>query len=300
MLLSHLFYRILNETTIADAEPDGVDAAIELPHKPDAYILVNHEEQLNVYTQIALKLRLQKKKGKEIIKKPSTFIKNFSVYVPSKTGRSVAKLVKWSEHDPSSHYVPEGKADIVLIDEAHLLTTQGNQGYSGSNMLADILRRARVVVMVFDPRQILHSSQRWPSAMLNELLNGGLISDDQICDYSFHEATLEGERFRLGRIQLTHQFRIEAQPETQSWLESFMLGNLKSLEALPHDTGKRNALYDKAKADGDWQLMHHEPEYLEQPYDLRVFDSPVKPMEAIKAKSETGRAARRGVESRAY
>lgn len=130
VLLSHLFYRILNETTMADTESDGVDAGIELPHKPDAYILVNHEEQLNVYTQIALKLGLQKKKGKEIVKKPSTFIKNFSVHVPSKTGRSVAKLVKWSEHDPSSHYVPEGKADIVLIDEAHLLTTQGNQGYS--------------------------------------------------------------------------------------------------------------------------------------------------------------------------
>ena len=65
------------------------------------YLLVNHDEQITVYEQIAEKLGLTAKYGK-VVSKPTTFINNHS------------------EDDP---------IDVAFIDEAHLLLTQGKQSY---------------------------------------------------------------------------------------------------------------------------------------------------------------------------
>ena len=77
-----------------------------------SYILVNHKEQVHVYNQIATKLGLQKESG-EVVMLPSQFINRFSLR---------------NEHGRGIPDQPQGLADIVLIDEAHLLMTQGNQG----------------------------------------------------------------------------------------------------------------------------------------------------------------------------
>lgn len=75
------------------------------------YLLVNHDEQITVYEQIAEKLGLTAKYGK-VVSKPTTFINNHS------------------EDDP---------VDVVFVDEAHLLLTQGKQSYHGENQLKDII-----------------------------------------------------------------------------------------------------------------------------------------------------------------
>ena len=49
--------------------------------------------------------------------------------------------------------------DVVFVDEAHLLFTQGNQGYSGKNQLDDIVKRAKVVAIVFDENQIVAAAK---------------------------------------------------------------------------------------------------------------------------------------------
>ena len=59
--------------------------------------MVNHDEQIIVYEQIAEKLGLTEKYGK-VVSKPTTFINNHS------------------ENDP---------IDVAFVDEAHLLLTQG-------------------------------------------------------------------------------------------------------------------------------------------------------------------------------
>ena len=69
------------------------------------YLLVNHDEQITVYEQIADKLGLTEKYGK-VISKPTAFINDHSV------------------DDP---------VDVAFIDEAHLLLTQGKQSYQGEN-----------------------------------------------------------------------------------------------------------------------------------------------------------------------
>ena len=111
---------------------------------------------MHVYNQIATKLGLQKESG-EVVMLPSQFINRFSLR---------------NEHGRGIPDQPQGLADIVLIDEAHLLMTQGNQGYSGKNHLYDILRRARVVIAVFDHNQIMQSSQQWDPAVLEKTSAG--------------------------------------------------------------------------------------------------------------------------------
>lgn len=90
-------------------------------------LLVNHDEQLIVYKQIMDRLGVTDEYG-QLIFKPTSFINNHS------------------ELDI---------VDVVFVDEAHLLLTQGKMSYRGNNQLQDILDRAKVVVAMFDSKQIL-------------------------------------------------------------------------------------------------------------------------------------------------
>ena len=150
-----------------------------------SYLLVNHDEQLKVYEQIANKLGLNPKKEK-VINKPTSFINN---------------------HDP------EDKVDVVIVDEAHLLLTQGKQSYQGKNHLKDLIERAKVVVAVFDKNQILSREQVWEEDELARLIND----------------TKEHDNY----IALRNQMRINASEETVRWIrtliDSGVVGN------VPHD-----------------------------------------------------------------
>lgn len=103
-------------------------------------LIVNHQEQITVYEQIALKLGLTEKYG-EVVYKPTRFINMHS---------------------------PADPIDVAFIDEAHLLLTQGKQSYKGNNQLQDILDRARVTVVMFDENQILTTEQFWEEELLEK------------------------------------------------------------------------------------------------------------------------------------
>ena len=107
------------------------------------YLLVNHDEQITVYKQIAEKLGLTDKYGK-IVCKPTSFI---------------------------NHHPVDAPVDVVFIDEAHLLLTHGRQSYQGNNQLEDIINRARVTVVMFDENQILTIDQYWESQILSRYRN---------------------------------------------------------------------------------------------------------------------------------
>lgn len=134
VLLSSVFYDLV-QTRSADTE-------LGLPADFAAFLLVNHDEQVTVYEQIAEKLGLHDKKRPHVMK-PTKFI--------------------------TEHQKAETKADVVLIDEAHLLWTQGKQSYRGKNQLKDILELADVVVAVFDPLQVLAGNQYWSKEQLKDL-----------------------------------------------------------------------------------------------------------------------------------
>lgn len=103
-------------------------------------MMVNHDEQKNVYSQIAQKLGLVDRYA-DVVCKPTSFINNHTVDEP---------------------------IDVAFIDEAHLLLTQGKQSYQGDNQLQDIINRARVTVVMFDENQILTTEQYWESEILNK------------------------------------------------------------------------------------------------------------------------------------
>ena len=170
VLMSNIFYDVVHENNLSDKEPLSVA------------MLVNQNEQLKVYEEIASKLFDKKDKVK--VEKPVTFIKNTD---------------------------PKEKADIVLVDEAHLLLTQSSQSYSndkrhpevqvGTNMLKDIIKRAKVVMAVFDPKQILSTEAIW---------------DDE--EFSL----LEQYAGKDNIIHLHNQMRIDASKATVDWIQDII------------------------------------------------------------------------------
>ena len=148
------------------------------------YLLVNHDEQITVYEQIAEKLGLTAKYGK-VVSKPTTFINNHS------------------EDDP---------VDVVFVDEAHLLLTQGKQSYHGENQLKDIIARARVTVVMFDENQILTTEQFWEAQILEHYRNQAKAAENHIV--------------------LDKQLRMQADPVTMDWIDSFT--KKRQLKEIPH------------------------------------------------------------------
>ena len=114
------------------------------------HLMVNHDQQLNVYQQIAKRLSL----GENVVHKPTSFIN-------------------------SKEYSENNKVDDAFIDEGHLLLTQGKQSYTGKNQLDDIMKRSRVTVVMFDEFQVLTAEEYWEPSELKR------IKDIAYCQRNF-------------------------------------------------------------------------------------------------------------------
>lgn len=202
VLMSSLFYELKQ---MAQEETEDV-----VFQKANSYLLVNHEQQLKIYQQIASKLGISSKKRPDLVSKPTTFINN---------------------------HTPDNKADVVIVDEAHLLWTQGKQSYRGKNQLYDLLERAKVVVAVFDINQILSTEQFWEDEELLQLEHG---------------ANLKGNLIRL-----ENQMRINADQNTVDWIRAIIddrqinpiLKDTKEydLRVFNHPEDLHQAIKEKAK-----------------------------------------------------
>lgn len=131
---------VLNSSAFYDLYMKAEAAGIE---NFQCYLMVNHDEQIMVYEQIAKKLGLIERYG-EIVCKPTTFI---------------------------NHHSKDNPVDVAFVDEAHLLLTQGKQSYRGKNQLQDIIQRSKVVIVMFDENQILTTEQYWEEKILNYYKN---------------------------------------------------------------------------------------------------------------------------------
>lgn len=128
---------VLNSSTFYELFASAEERELE-PLK--CCMMVNHDEQITVYEQIAQKLGLVERYG-EVVYKPTSFI---------------------------NRHTADDPIDVAFIDEAHLLLTQGKQSYQGENQLKDIIERARLTVVMFDENQILTTEQYWESQILNQ------------------------------------------------------------------------------------------------------------------------------------
>ena len=187
-------------------------------------LLVNHPEMLKAYKNAAEKIPTLKKKDYE---RPTTFI---------------------------NQYHKAGKvADIVLVDEAHLLLT-GPDRYNHffqDNHLEELMKLARLVVLVFDEKQVLKAKSLWDSAMLNHLLQAYPV-----------------ETFTLKR-----QFRMNVAPEHADWITQFCQGNLQPIplasaqfELMPYDDAQK--MYEDIQEHNQYRGLSRMLSTYDYPYRL--------------------------------
>lgn len=171
VVLSQLFARIQKAARIQ------ADSPFYGTHN---YFLVNHPEVLKVYKQIAGPIKTLLKKDYQ---RPTTFIN---------------QLDKRNE-----------TSDIVVIDEAHLLLSKPDHynNFYHENQLVEIIKRAKVVILVFDPYQVLRMKSFWTLDRLNELV-----------------APYPHQSYRL-----KHQFRMTASDELIDWFNNLTNGQIKPL-----------------------------------------------------------------------
>ncbi|MBR2523454.1 MAG: DUF2075 domain-containing protein, partial [Clostridiales bacterium] len=163
VLNSCLFYELITGSEFDDT-----------PHL-NCYMMVNHDEQVNVYEQIANKLGIIERYG-NVVTKPTSFINN---------------------------HTKDNPVDVVFVDEAHLLLTQGKQAYRGKNQLHDIIERSRVTIVMYDPNQVLTAEQYWEAEEINR----------------YREKSKQQQNYYL----LTNQLRIRASKEVVDWINDFTI-----------------------------------------------------------------------------
>ncbi|QXE03500.1 DUF2075 domain-containing protein [Terribacillus sp. DMT04] len=151
----------------------------------DNYLLVNNGEMLKTYKSIANSLPNIKKKS---LKRPTPFINE-----RTRSGTS---------------------ADIVLIDEAHLLLTKEDtyNNFHYDNQLDEIIKRSKITVVIFDPKQVLKIKSYWNERLLEEITN----------------------QYSAKKVKLTDQMRMNANHETINWINRFVT---KKILPLPLQTG---------------------------------------------------------------
>ncbi|GHP13914.1 hypothetical protein YK48G_13390 [Lentilactobacillus fungorum] len=190
VLLSTIFYLISTLKNDGSILRQGFDNLKN-------YVLVNHDEQLKVYEDIINKLNLNYKND-DVVSKPTHFI---------------------NTHDESN------PADVVLVDEAHLLWTQGKQAYRGKNQLDDILKRARITVAIFDRNQILKTEEYLEPKQIQNL----------------EEKAMENNNL----IMLSNQLRIHANQQTIDWIRD--ITDKKIIKKIPEDKNYDLKIFDDAK-----------------------------------------------------
>lgn len=165
--------------------------------------LVNHPELLKVYQSIAGELPHMLKKNFD---RPTTFI-----------NRAAKK---------DEHY------DVAVIDEAHLLLSRPDRynNFDQENQLIEIIKRAQVVVLVFDEYQVLKTKSFWNRKRLQKIVDQYIHAE-----YNLHR-----------------QFRMQASPEIVDWINAFTRGKIKP---IPQSTTGNFDFRIMADADEMYQLI---------------------------------------------
>lgn len=153
-------------------------------YQTENYLAVNHEEMFKTYKGIAKQVKHLKGKN---FAKPTPLI------------NSLQKQNK--------------KADIIFVDEAHLLLTKSDtyNNFHGNNHLEELLKLAKVVVIIYDQSQVLKLKSLWGAAALEQLKRKS----------TYHE-----------EYQLTNQFRMQANDDVINWINAF---KHKQLLPIPQD-----------------------------------------------------------------
>lgn len=204
-------------------------------------LLVNHDEQLSVYKNMAVQLGFQA----DAVLNPTEFLNKHSVIDP---------VTNTYIPDPD----PDNKADVVFVDEAHLLWTQAKQAYSkkySGSQLDDIMERARITIIMFDENQILRKEQ---FDDLNFMSRKRLLAQNMGPDPNHADPNL----IRNNYIRLENQLRMNCSSETMDWIDD-----------LSHNLTVSTLNLDRKDKDAEG-------------YEVKIFDDPSSLHKAIKRKAK--------------
>lgn len=137
------------------------------------FLLVNHSEMLKTYQKIAGRVKALRKNNFD---KPTPFIN---------------KRKKSNQ-----------KANIVFVDEAHLLLTRPDSfnNFKENNHLEEIMKSSQIVILVFDDKQVLKMKSYWDEKKLLSLVD-----------------THHSEEYIL-----KNQFRMQASHKMIRWIDHFV------------------------------------------------------------------------------
>lgn len=138
----------------------------------DNYFLVNHPELLKVYQENAGQFAELRKNR---FLRPTSFINRLN-----KMGK---------------------KADVVVIDEAHLLLSESDNynNFRQQNQLEEIMKLSKVVILVFDERQVLKLKSYWSQKLVDRIVKN-------------MQAVYQ-------RATLTTQMRMQAPKQIIKWID---------------------------------------------------------------------------------
>ncbi|GAB6092952.1 DUF2075 domain-containing protein [Furfurilactobacillus curtus] len=187
VVLSHLF-----NTLQAAARTDPQSPF----YQTNNIFLVNHPEILKVYKELAGPLPNLRKKDFD---RPTSFI--------------------------NRSHKQHTRADIIIVDEAHLLLSRPDRynNFDQQNQLCELLKLAKVVIIVFDANQVLKTKSFWNTHRLRQLI--GSIPH---ADFELHE-----------------QFRMHADSSVVDWINAF---TSRQLLPLPLHQGQYDLqIFDDAQ-----------------------------------------------------
>ena len=129
---------------------------IEKKHQTNNYFLVNHPELLKVYQANAGQFKALRKNR---FVRPTSFI--------------------------NTMHKKQQTADIVVIDEAHLLLSESDNynNFRQKNQLEEIIKLSKIVILVYDQRQVLKLKSYWSQSLLDRI-----VSEQEV---QFGHATLK-------------------------------------------------------------------------------------------------------------
>ena len=183
---------------------------MEKRHQTNNYFLVNHPELLKVYQANAGQF---KELRKNRFLRPTSFI--------------------------NTMHKKQQTADIVIIDEAHLLLSESDNynNFRQKNQLEEIIKLSKIVILVYDQRQVLKLKSYWSQSLLDRI-----VSEQKV---QFASATLKT------------QMRMQAPEKVVNWIDNLIINN-KLLPLKNHDDYlTMNTEYDFRVYD-DAQKMYQE------------------------------------------
>lgn len=183
---------------------------IEKKHQTSNYFLVNHPELLKVYQANAGQFKALRKNR---FVRPTSFI--------------------------NTMHKKQQTADIVVIDEAHLLLSESDNynNFRQKNQLEEIIKLSKIVILVYDQRQVLKLKSYWSQSLLDRI-----VSEQKV---------------QFGQATLKTQMRMQAPEKVVDWIDNLTINN----KLLPLENGDgyltMNTEYDFRVYD-DAQKMYQE------------------------------------------